>query len=299
VAPPEAPTGLTASAVAGPVVNLSWTDNATNETGFLIERSVNGGAYAQLSTPGPFAGTGTVTATDNTVTVGNTYSYRVYAVGAGGQSAPSNVATVLVPLPTPPPAAPNNLTAVLQTGPTGAVIRLTFRDNATNETGFQLWQSVNGGAFALRATLPLRAGTGNVTYNDQVPAGNTYAYYVIATGASANSAPSNTATLTVPPPPAAPSNFNGTAIVTGGGTTARVTLTWVDNANNETSFQIQRSTSADFTANLVSNTAVVNATTFTVNNLPRGTAYYFRIRAINLYGQSVWVNLNQFPITTP
>ncbi len=37
--PPAAPTGLTAVLQAGPQIRLTWVDNATNESGFVIERS--------------------------------------------------------------------------------------------------------------------------------------------------------------------------------------------------------------------------------------------------------------------
>ena len=39
---PLAPTGLTATAVSGTEIDLSWTDNATNETGYYVYRSANG-----------------------------------------------------------------------------------------------------------------------------------------------------------------------------------------------------------------------------------------------------------------
>ncbi len=42
---PAAPTGLTAAVMSATQVRLSWTDNSTNETGFIIERAVNGGAF--------------------------------------------------------------------------------------------------------------------------------------------------------------------------------------------------------------------------------------------------------------
>ena len=46
-----APTNLTATLLAGPQVSLTWTDNATNETGFVVQRSDNGGAFATIATP--------------------------------------------------------------------------------------------------------------------------------------------------------------------------------------------------------------------------------------------------------
>ncbi|MGO4596840.1 multicopper oxidase domain-containing protein [Terrabacter sp. 2RAF25] len=99
---PAAPTTLTAAVTAGPQVSLSWRDNATNESGFLVERSVNGGAFAQLATPPARATTGTATYVDGNVTVGNTYAYRVSAVNVAGQSAPTNTATVAVQAPAQP-----------------------------------------------------------------------------------------------------------------------------------------------------------------------------------------------------
>ena len=35
---PAAPSNLTATAQAGPQVSLTWRDNASNETGFVVER---------------------------------------------------------------------------------------------------------------------------------------------------------------------------------------------------------------------------------------------------------------------
>ena len=54
-AAPKAPTNLAATAVATNQVNLSWTDNATNEDGFKIERAPDAGgvprAGVQIATP--------------------------------------------------------------------------------------------------------------------------------------------------------------------------------------------------------------------------------------------------------
>ena len=50
--PPAAPNGLTAVAVAKNRINLAWVDNANNEDGFAIERSLNGTSWSQISTVG-------------------------------------------------------------------------------------------------------------------------------------------------------------------------------------------------------------------------------------------------------
>ena len=95
---PANPTLLTATVQAGPQVSLTWRDNATNETGFAVERCTGAGCtnFAQIATPGPRNGTGNVTYVDTTVTAGNTYFYRVWAVNAVGRSAtPTNPTTAV------------------------------------------------------------------------------------------------------------------------------------------------------------------------------------------------------------
>ena len=104
---PAAPSKLTATAVSRSQVNLTWTDNSSNETGFTIQRSSNSGAtWAQIATVGQ-----NVTAySDNTVAKKKTYEYRVAATNSAGTSAWSNVATV---------TTPNNIVALIQASPGG------------------------------------------------------------------------------------------------------------------------------------------------------------------------------------
>ena len=89
--------------------------------------------------------------------------------------------------------------------------------------------------------------------------------------------------------PADPSNVAATAARQGNN--ERVTVTWTDNSNNESGFEIQGATDSNF-ANVVFNGSVgANVKTITTGNLPRVT-YYFRVRAVNVVGQSAWVNAN-------
>jgi hypothetical protein len=87
----NAPTGLVAVEASSGSVNLSWLDNSSNEDGFRIQRSSNGGkSWTQIAQVGS-----NVTAySDATVHRRKTYSYRIVAFNAGGQSAYSNVAVV-------------------------------------------------------------------------------------------------------------------------------------------------------------------------------------------------------------
>ncbi|MGD8201510.1 multicopper oxidase domain-containing protein [Ornithinimicrobium sp. W1679] len=87
--PVDAPTGLTGTLTVKnkktSTVNLSWTDNSDNETGFLIQRTNSDGTNLVNATVG--AGTSTFT---QTVTSGVAYLYRVHAFSDTTQSSWSN-----------------------------------------------------------------------------------------------------------------------------------------------------------------------------------------------------------------
>jgi hypothetical protein len=88
--------------------------------------------------------------------------------------------------------------------------------------------------------------------------------------------------------PAAPTDL--TAEVTG---PKQVTLSWSDNSNNEMGFVIQRATDPNFTQNVVTLHAPPNATstaTYVNKGLARNTTYYYRVRAMDLAGNSAWSN---------
>jgi hypothetical protein len=76
-APPAAPTGLTAIAEAGPQVSLLWADNSLDETGFVVERSTDGGVNFSVLASLPVD---TASYVDLAVIAGNTYDYRVAAL---------------------------------------------------------------------------------------------------------------------------------------------------------------------------------------------------------------------------
>jgi hypothetical protein len=298
---PLAPTTLTATRQAGPQVRLAWRDNATNESAFIIERSTDGTNFTQIATAPVRNNTGNVTFTDTTVktaTTSMTYTYRVAAINPVGASAYSNTVSILVPLATPP-AAPTTLTATLKTGPQ---IGLSWKDNATNETGFVIQRSTDGVNFTQIGTAPALTATGTVTFTDTAitksVANVTYSYRVAAVNGTGTSAFSNTASAVVPALPAAPGNFT---VVNGANSnkTRSVILNWVDNSSNETGFTIERATNSTFTLGLTSVTVGQGVQTLTVTGLSRSTQYWFRIRSNNgTIIFSVWVNATPFPITT-
>jgi len=90
-ATPAAPSNLTANAVSANQINLSWSDNSGNETGFKIERCQGNNCtnFAEIAQVGA-----NVTSFPNTGLTRNTwYRYRVRAFNGSGDSGYSNIAS--------------------------------------------------------------------------------------------------------------------------------------------------------------------------------------------------------------
>jgi titin len=86
---PNAPSNLSAAAEGSTKINLSWTDNSTDETKFEIERSTDNVSFTKIAEVGA-----DVTTYQNTKLTGKTtYYYRVRACNANGCSAYSNTAS--------------------------------------------------------------------------------------------------------------------------------------------------------------------------------------------------------------
>ena len=115
----------------------------------------------------------------------------------------------------------------------------------------------------------------------------TYSYRVSAFNSTGTSGYSNTVSvaLTVP---AAPANLTATVAKNG-----QVTLKWADRSNNETGFQVERS--SEGSAFTVIATAPTNTTKYKDATSVRGQTYYFRVAAKNNVGLSDYSNL----VTTP
>jgi hypothetical protein len=92
VTPPAAPSGLGASAIAYNQIDLVWSDNASDETGYRVTRSTGSG-YSVVATLGSNANS----YSDTTVVELTSYSYLVVALKGATVSSPSNFASTTTP----------------------------------------------------------------------------------------------------------------------------------------------------------------------------------------------------------
>jgi fibronectin type 3 domain-containing protein/regulation of enolase protein 1 (concanavalin A-like superfamily) len=90
---PAAPSSLGTTALSATAVRLTWTDNATNEAGYRIERQIGAGAWVSIDT----VGTNITLYVDYSALPSTSYSYRVVAYNAAGSSSASNTSSVTTP----------------------------------------------------------------------------------------------------------------------------------------------------------------------------------------------------------
>ncbi|MBU1244299.1 fibronectin type III domain-containing protein, partial [Myxococcota bacterium] len=86
---PDAPTTLDATGISTTEINLTWNDNADSETGYRIERSLDGIEFEEIQV----AAANATSFGDTGLTHSTVYYYRVAATGDYGDSPYTNVAS--------------------------------------------------------------------------------------------------------------------------------------------------------------------------------------------------------------
>ncbi len=189
---PVAPTNLVAQTYGTTQINLTWSDASDNEDGFKVERAPGGTTnFAEIET----VPRNTVSYQSTGLTPSSSYSYRVRAYNAGGNSGYSNTVTARTMDPiTTVPAAPKYLVAIAVSS---GQINLAWTDASDNEVGFKVERAPGGSEnFVEIGTAPKDA----TTYQDAgLTATTSYSYRVVAYNATGNSEYSNTATAITPP----------------------------------------------------------------------------------------------------
>ncbi|HEY0009244.1 MAG TPA: fibronectin type III domain-containing protein, partial [Tepidisphaeraceae bacterium] len=246
--PPAAPSNLTVTATTSTSVALSWSDNATTETAYRIERRVSGTSAFTVLTPDLAANT--TSFTDASRDEGVQYDYQVRAVNSAGTSSPAGPAQAWTKL-----AAPTSVTAA---SASSTSIAVTWADNSANETSYALDYSTSSTFAAGVATVSSAANTQSRLLTG-LTAGATYYVRVRALGINAdvtsdNSAVATNATLgslqISHSPSGSPSE--GTSIIltasyTGGAAPAGTTYSWIITRNGQ-SFATGSGTTFSFNA---------------------------------------------------
>ncbi len=297
---PSAPTNLVAVA-NDPDVDLTWTDNSSGtgqEGGFEIQRCPGVGCsnFAQIFVTGP-NGNGSAGYTDSGPGAGS-YSYRVRATnaGAGPSSKWSNTDTVVVGGGgAVPPAAPSGLGAVLN----DPDVDLTWTDNSSapeQEGGFEIERCTGlgcGDFGQIFVTAP-----DATAYTDPNPGVGSHSYRVRATHAAVGPASdwSNIDTVVIAGgvPPAAPSG-----LAAGSTSDTSVSVGWVDNADNEDDFELERCTGGECTSFSPIATPAADTVLYSNTGLTASTAYRYRVRATNVDGSSAYSNIGDVTTAPP
>ncbi len=192
------PTNLNATAASPSNISISWTDNATGEDGYKIERKTGSGSYNQMTT----SAANTTSYADSGLTDGTTYTYRVRAYNTipadSFYSNEASTATLLNP--------PTGLTA---TAASTSQVNLAWTDNSQTEEGYKIERKPQGGT---SYTQIASVGPNVTTYTDSsgLSPSATYSYRVMAFNTAAgNSSYSNEASVTTLSPPGQSSSNGG------------------------------------------------------------------------------------------
>ncbi len=270
VDPPADPTNFMATVISDTQIDLSWTDNATDEDEYVLERSLQSDFSSIEATFNLAADS--ISYSDTGLTPGVLYYYRLAASNAGG---PSN--TVSDSGETfSAPEAPTNFQGA---GVSETQISLSWTDNADNEDEYIVERSTTqGSGYATIATL----NPDVVSYSDSIglTEGTEYFYRLTAVNNYGASATVETQATTLDVP-SVPTGLTVTAL-----SQTEIDLSWTDNSANETGYRVERSLNessgfADISGNLAPDTESYSDT-----GLQSGVTYYYRVQAFNADGDS-------------
>ena len=282
---PQPPTGLEAAGGKAQIA-LTWsapTSSGTSPiTNYKVYRSTSSGAETLL------AQIGNVTSYDDTsVSQGQTYFYKVTAVNSVGESEVSNEASTSATTSIVPPSAPLNLSA--QAG-NGQILLKWQAPSSTGGSDLAGYRVYRGTASNGEGTTPTgNVGNSTLEFNDTgLTNGQAYFYKVTAVNSAGESQSSNEANATpaqasVPPSP--PTGLVATAI-----SSSQINLSWNPPSSNGgspiTGYKIERSADSGVIWSILVSSTGSTVTTYSDMNLSAGTAYAYRVSAINGIGPS-------------
>lgn len=267
IASAETTSDLTVNIYSTNSILLKWDDNLIGEKGYVVEKKVDSGAFQNFSFPPP----NTKSQYDDAVSVGHTYTYRVWIKNAEGDL---YLYTPEISFRTDEITKPNSLT-VTPVSYNQIDIKWGYADNKAYNTIIER-KSGNSNEWVKLTTI----GIGQNSYSDKsISSGIKYYYRVRACSNSTE----NVQTPAYPEEGMTaysylykPTDFTGLAL-----SGYRIKLNWRDNSS-ETAFIIERKSpkTGEF-----KEVAVVpqnnNSYVDTDNELEAGVTYQYRIRAVS------------------
>ncbi len=239
---PSAPTGLASSGITQTSITLSWT-KSTGATGYKVQ--VDSGTVTTLGD--------VATYTFSSLSAGTSYTLKVIATNAGGDSAAASVSASTLP------AAPTGLST---SGITQSAITLSWTKSA-GATAYKV--QVDSGTVATLGDVATHTFSG-------LSANTQYTLKVIASNNGGDSAAATVNASTLPNAPSAP-----TGLTTSGITQTAITLSWTKSAG-ATGYKVQVDSGAV--------TTLGDVATHTFSSLSAGTSYTLKVIATNAGGDS-------------
>ncbi|WP_191908826.1 fibronectin type III domain-containing protein [Larkinella humicola] len=274
----NAPSNLVASAQSSSQINLTWKDNSTGESGFEIEISTDNRSFSKIADADANATSYQSTGLKPTTR----YYYRIRASLRGGPTPNSNTAdATTLPVPT------STVTDLKATAKSTTSIELTWTDIGKEAEYYLERRTGQSGRFERIAST-----TVGYTDNNRTPA-TEYCYRIMLATYEAAPYSSIVCATTQAPPIAKPNNparLTATAV-----SPSQINLQWADVSDNETGFELERSTDGASFQKIADLGA--NATSYSDPNLQPRTQYFYRILAKNAAGSSTYSNVAD--ATTP
>lgn len=273
----EAPSSLTYNVNSDLDQELSWVDNSINEQGFEIwRRSYNSFGSSGYITSSSYSlyttvGRNVTSFVDANAQPGMQYSYMVRAFDEEYNlySTFSNSAIGGKGIITPP----DKLTLGTVTD---TQVKLTWRDNSSNENGFRVERRVGlDGEWEEVASL-----VANTTsfYNVGLVPYTQYFYRIKAyTYSYSSSSYSNELSVNIGKP-YTPENLKLEAI-----SSTQINISWKDSSSNEKGFKIERKRSGESRYRVVA-TLEPGSQEYADKGLKPDTRYYYKVKAFNISG---------------
>lgn len=262
-----APSTLSATVISGSRVDLKWADNTDSEYNVRLERSVDGGVVWQEF--------GSVSADVTSYSVtdlqpGTAYEFRARVQHSGGlMSDYSDSVDVTT-------AAFQHPTDLAATVLSGSRVHLAWRDNADNEYQYRIERKEYGAS----TWTEIGSVYANVTsyVAESLQPGTTYQFRVRAYHSNNSYSPYSEVVTVETVPFAAPS-----ALTLGDVVRDSVELRWVDNADNEYQYRVERSMDGGNAWQEVAS-VYADVTSVVIGGLLPNASYQFRVRAQHASG---------------